>query len=356
MNRKLMDGVLRRRLRRSLLRTGMTGAAALLIAMGILALSCAAAGYDAAGTFRQFFLGPVESSYEIGEVLLECVPLLFTGTAVCIMNRCGQFNMFVEGGFFLGAFVAGVLAPALPAGMPMIPVLCLLAAALVCGALGYIPAKMKASLGVDEFVSSLMLNYIVFWVVMYLLHEVFGDPDAVNKTRYLEDYMKLPFLDESIRLSGNLLIAAGACLLGGLFLFRTKWGYTIRMTGDNPRFAGYSGLRSGQAVVYSQVIGAMTAGFGGAAFLLGSYYRFEWTALPNYGFDGFVVAIIAGNNPFYVPFAALFLSYLRVGALQTARMGSVPNELIYVIQAVMIILFGAKTFGDMLKRRGGKKV
>ena len=69
-----------------------------------------------------------------------------------------------------------------------------------------------------------------------------------------------------------------------------------------------------------------------------------------------VVAIIAGNNPFYVPFAALFLSYLRVGALQTARMGSVPNELIYVIQAVMIILFGAKTFGDMLKRRGGKKV
>ena len=102
MNRKLMDGIRRRRLWRSLLRTGMTGAAALLIAMGILALSCAATGYDAAGTFRQFFLGPVESPYEIGEVLLECVPLLFTGTAVCIMNRCGQFNMFVEGGFFWG--------------------------------------------------------------------------------------------------------------------------------------------------------------------------------------------------------------------------------------------------------------
>lgn len=352
---KLTANIRRRELGGSLLRVGVTGAIAVAIAMAILALSCTATGYSVPDTFRQFFLGPVESSYELGEVLLECVPLLFTGTAVCIMNRCGQFNMFVEGAFFLGAFAAGVLAPMLPAGMPLIPFFCLIAAALVCGALGYIPAKMKQKLGVDEFVTSLMLNYIVFWVVMFLLHEVWGDPDTVNKTRYLEDFMKLPFLNEDIRLSSNLLIAVGVCLLGGLFLFRTKWGYTIRMTGDNPKFAEYSGLKNGRSVVYSQVIGAMIAGFGGAAFLLGSYYRFEWTALPNYGFDGFVVAIIAGNNPLYVPFASLFLAYLRVGALQTARMGSVPNELIYVIQAVIIILFGAKTFGEMLKRRGGKK-
>lgn len=352
---KLTANIRRRELGGSLLRVGGTGAIAVAIAMAILALSCTATGYSVPDTFRQFFLGPVESSYELGEVLLECVPLLFTGTAVCIMNRCGQFNMFVEGAFFLGAFAAGVLAPMLPAGMPLIPFFCLIAAALVCGALGYIPAKMKQKLGVDEFVTSLMLNYIVFWVVMFLLHEVWGDPDTVNKTRYLEEFMKLPFLNEDIRLSSNLLIAVGVCLLGGLFLFRTKWGYTIRMTGDNPKFAEYSGLKNGRAVVYSQVIGAMIAGFGGAAFLLGSYYRFEWTALPNYGFDGFVVAIIAGNNPLYVPFASLFLAYLRVGALQTARMGSVPNELIYVIQAVIIILFGAKTFGEMLKRRGGKK-
>ena len=352
---KLTTNTWQRNLGDSLLRTAITGAIALTIAMAILAISCSATGYDIPSTFRQFFLGPVESAYEIGEILLECVPLLFTGTAVCIMNRCGQFNMFVEGSFFLGAFVAGVLAPMLPAGMPFIPLVCLLAAILICGAFGYIPAKMKSKLGVDEFVTSLMLNYIVFWVVMYLLHEVFGDPDTVNKTRYLEDFMKLPFLNEDMRLSSSLLIALAVCLLGGLVLFRTKWGYTIRMTGDNPKFAAYSGLKNQKAVVYSQIMGAMIAGFGGAAFLLGNYYRFEWTALPNYGFDGFVVAIIAGNNPLSVPFAALFLAYLRVGALQTARMGSVPNELIYVIQAVIIILFGAKTFGQMLKRRGGKK-
>ncbi len=352
---KLETNTWYRKLGSSVLRTGITGAIAVAAAMVILALSCMATGGNVGETFRQFFLGPVESAYEIGEILLECVPLLFTSTAVCIMNRCGQFNMFVEGGFFLGAFVAGVLAPMLPGRMPAVPLLCMLAAALIAGAFGYIPAKMKSKLGVDEFVTSLMLNYIVFWVVMFLLHETFGDPDTVNKTRYLEEYMKLPYLNEDIRLSGNFLIALGTSLLGGLFLFRTKWGYTIRMTGDNPKFAGYSGLKSEKAITYSQIIGAMIAGFGGAAFLLGSYYRFEWTALPNYGFDGFVVAIIVGNNPFYVPLAALFLAYLRVGALQTARMGALPNELIYVIQALVIILFGAKGFARRLKKRGGTK-
>lgn len=74
---------------------------------------------------------------------------------------------------------------------------------------------------------------------------------------------------------------------------------------------------------------------------------------PFVGFDGFVVAIIAGNNPFYLPFAALFLGYLRSGALQMSRVGVLPNELIYVIQAIIIIIFGAKTFISMVKKRRG---
>lgn len=98
---------------------------------------------------------------------------------------------------------------------------------------------------------------------------------------------------------------------------------------------------------------AFHAATGGAALLLGNYYRFAWTALPNYGFDGFVVAIIAGNNPFYLPFAALFLGYLRSGTLQMSRVGVLPNELIYVIQAIIIIIFGAKTFISMVKKRRG---
>ena len=126
------------------------------------------------------------------------------------------------------------------------------------------------------------------------------------------------------------------------------------MTGDNPNFAVYSGIKAQSYVTSSQVIGSALAGMGGASFLLGNYYRFQWASLPNYGFDGFVIASIAGNNPYAVPLAALFLGYLRVGALQVSRLGDIPNEVIYVIQAIIIILFGAQfVLGKM--KKGGKK-
>lgn len=325
--------------------------ASLAVAAAVLTAACLLLGYGVAETLTTFFLGPFESGYELAEIAREMVPLIFTGAAVAVMIRCGQFNMFVEGAFFAGAFAAGVLAPMLPAGVPLIPLLCIVAAAALTGMVGYVPAKMKAALGINEFVSSLMLNYIVFWVCIYLLHGPFGDPEYVNATRYLEDPMRLPFLSEDLALSSNIVIALAVAALLGLFLFRTKWGYEMRMTGDNRSFAEYSGINAKRAIVSSQVLGAALAGAGGATFLLGNYYRFTWTSLPNYGFDGFVIAIIAGYDPRFVPFAALFIAYLRVGALQTARMGTLPNEIIYVIQALIIILFGARMIAKRLKRR-----
>ena len=287
-----------------------------------------------------FFLSPFQDAYSLSYVVTQAVPLIFTGTAVCIMTRCKQFNMFVEGAFFLGAFAAAWMAPALPFPPVLLPLFCMIAAAVISGIVGYIPAKLKAGLGVNEFVSSLMLNFIVLWVVLYLLYHVVVS-DEIYKTPLLEENMKLPFLDYDNDLSSSILFALGIAVLGGIFLFKTKWGYRIRMTGDNPAFAEYVGIRTERPVVYSQVIGAGVAGFGGAAFFLGNYYRFDWEALPQYGFDGFVIAIMANNNPFLVPIASLFLAYLRVGALNMARLGDVPNDVIYMIQAIIIILFGA---------------
>jgi len=329
-------------------------ALAVAVAAIVLAGACILMEGDLAEVMTAFFLGPVEDEYAIAEILREMVPLIFTGVAVSLMVRCGQFNMFVEGAFFGGAFIAGVLAPVLGEHFLVTPILAIIAAAVTMGAVGYIPAKMKSSLGVNEFVSSLMLNYIVYWVVMYLIHGVAADPDYPNATMYLEDLMRLPFLNEDTELSSNLIIAIVTAVASGLFLFKSKWGYALRMTGDNASFAVYSGIRAKRYVTASQVIGASLAGMGGASFLLGNYYRFQWASLPNYGFDGFVIASIAGNNPYAVPLAALFLGYLRVGALQVSRLGDIPNEVIYVIQAIIIILFGAQ-FVLSRKKKGGKK-
>lgn len=325
-----------------LIKTAVAFAVAILASVVVILISSDSPGENIA----VFFLSPFGDAYSLSYIVTQAVPLIFTGTAVCIMTRCGQFNMFVEGAFYLGAFVSAWLAPALQLPFFLLPLFCMLVSAAISGTVGYLPAKLKAKLGVNEFVSSLMLNFIVLWVVLYLLHHVVVS-DEIYKTPLLEDHMKLPFLDYDNDLSSSILFALAAAVLGGIFLFRTKWGYRIRMTGDNPVFAEYVGIRTKSAVVYSQVIGAGVAGFGGAAFFLGNYYRFDWEALPQYGFDGFVIAIMANNNPFLVPLASFFLAYLRVGAMNMARLGDVPNDVIYIIQAIIIILFGATA---LLKR------
>jgi len=325
-------------------------AISLLFAIVIIAISCKGE-YEA---IKVFLLAPFEDSYAFCCILKEAIPLMFTGVAVCIMTRAGQFNMFVEGGFFVGAFVAAVLAPELSyEGCTIfVPILCVLIGTVVAMVIGYIPAKLKSGLGVDEFVSSLMLNYIVLWIVLYLINNVWGDPDMTNVTKYLEDYARLPYLSEDNELSSGFLIAILVCVIGALFLYKTKFGYEIRLTGNNQKFAEYSGIKTSKVVTYSQVIGSGLAGLGGGVFLLGNYYRFSWKSLPNYGFDGFVIAIMTNNNPIFVPLASLFIAYLRAGAHEMSRQTSVQNEVVYIIQGMIIILFGAKFLVDLkLKKR-----
>ena len=327
----------------------------LLISMGLAVAVIIAASDEPLEAIRVFFLEPFSDSYNLSRILTESIPLMFTGTAVCLMARAGQFNMFVEGGFFLGAFVSAVLAPEIcPEGCSfLMPLVCILAGTLASVLVGYIPAKLKSSLGVDEFVCSLMLNYIVLWVVLYLVNNVWGDPYNTNVTKYLEDWMKLPFINRDDELSVGFLLAILAAVLGSVFLFRTKWGFALRLTGNNPSFAAYTGIKTERVVVYSQLIGSGLAGFGGGTYMLGNYYRFSWKSLPNYGFDGFVIAIMASNNPRFVPLASLFLAYLRVGAQQMALYTDVQNEVIYIIQGIIIILFGAKLLNERrpLKKR-----
>lgn len=305
---------------------------------------------------KVFITAPFSSDYTLGKVFTESVPLIFSGIAVCIIIRCGQFNMIGEGAFYIGGLMGAVVAINFPLPAIVLPVVAMLVAGTITGIIGYIPAKLKASLQVNEFVSSIMFNFILFWLGMYLLANTFLDPNYSDlATKLIPEGGKLPFLSFENDISTSLIVALIFALLAWVFLFKTKWGYAIRMTGENKNFATYSGIKSKSAIVYSQVIGAGISGFGGAAFVLGNYYRFNWKALPGYGFDGFIIAIIARNNPLLVPIAALFFGYLRTGAMEMARLTDVTSEVVFIIQAIMILLIGADAFLSSLKRRSIKK-
>ena len=113
---------------------------------------------------------------------------------------------------------------------------------------------------------------------------------------------------------------------------------------QNIEFARYSGINTDWTIVMSQVLGGFLVGMGGAIELLGMYRRFEWQTLPGYGWTGIIVAILARNNPFYVPLAALFLAYMRIGSDIMSRFTDMPNEFVAIIQGIIIILISASSF------------
>lgn len=331
-----------------------TTALAIIISLLITFIIILLVSKDPGKAIDSFLLGPLQSKRLIGSILTTAIPICFTGLAVSIMFQASMFNMGAEGSFFLGALAAAGTATAI--NLPGI--LGIIVPILVGGAIGAIvcaiPALLKAKWGASEMVSSLMLNYVILYLGLYILNGFMRDKDFGALASYpLPENSKLPRIIQGTSLHAGVFILILLIILSYLVIFKTSIGMKIRMLGKNQEFAKYSGIKVGGVIILSQLIGGMIAGIGGSVEIMGMYGRFQWTSLPGYGWDGIILAILARNKPQFIPVAALFLSYLRVGASAMASNADVPKELIIVIQALMIMLV---TAGALLKRLKQKVV
>ena len=268
--------------------------------------------------------GPLKSKRNMGNVIEAMVPLIFTGTGVCIMFSANQINLATEGGFHLGGLVAAAVALkfGLPAGLSPIVAICLaaVAGAVFCT----IPAVMKIKTGSPELVSSLMINYLSLWFCTFILMYTLQDPSVGSASYKLPAESELPTIIKGTNIHVGLLLALLVAVLGYVFLFKTRTGYELRLTGENESFARYSGINIVKVVLISQMVGGIIAGMGGGVELLSPIYsRFSWTALLGYGWDAIIICTLAKKNPLYTPLAALFLAYLRTGASKTEDRKSV---------------------------------
>ncbi len=322
-------------------RTGLVILISLLIAMVIILLVSEEPGE----AMKLFLIGPLDSLRHIGNVLEMMVPLLFTGLAVSVMFSASQFNLGAEGAFFFGAIGAAFIAVNWNLPPVIHPTVAILWGGLIGSIFCGIPGLLKVKWGSSELVSSLMFNYIAYFFGLYLINYFLRDVNAgaMVSHRFVETSKLIKIIPKT-RVHFGILIAAVMVVITAIFLFRTRWGYRIRVIGTNIRFARYSGINTDRAIILSQVIGGFIAGMGGSIELLGMYRRFEWQYLPGYGWTGVIVAILARNNPVYVPVAAFFLAYMRIGADIMSRSTDMPNEFVAIIQGIIIILIAATSF------------
>lgn len=332
-------------MRKSLKFEIIRGAAAILVALAVAMVFIFIISDVPFQALYNLIVAPFTRMRYIWIILERMIPIIFTGLATCVMFNANQFNLAGEGAVFFGGLVAGACAIYLRLPPVLHAAACIAAAMLVCGLTMLIPALLKTKLGASEMVSSLMLNYILLQLGVYILSYHLADrtQGATMSHKFLDTAI-IPTLVPKTNLSWGIVIALVATVLVSIFMYRTRWGYAIRMIGINQSFSKYSGMKVAATVVMCQVVGGMLAGMGGAVEILGYYDRFKWRQLPGYGWDGITIAILAKNTPIFIPLAAFFMAYLRRGCDLMQLNTDVPAEMLSIIQAVIFLFFAAEQF------------
>lgn len=268
-------------------------------------------------------------------------PLIFTGLSAAVAFRAGLFSIGQAGQMALGAAFAAWLGTRLSAPGILHPLLALAAAALAGGLWGLIPGLLKVRIGVNEILSTFLMNSIAFYLI-----------GAIPMRRYIAESARLAPLAEGTKLNSGFFLALAALVFVFLFLFRSSGGFAVRMSGQAPAFAKNAGIRPARAVSVAMLISGALAGLGGGVEILGVHYHFVTNFSAVDQFDGLVVALLGSAHPIGVFFAAVFLGGVRLGSLNgLAIEAGIPRELGGAMIAVMVIFMCAEKLYQPLVER-----
>lgn len=331
-----------------ILRTGVSMVIATLVAFIIILL----VSETPLESIKIFITGPFTSGRYLGNIVEVAIPLMFSGLAMAVLFQTSLFNLGAEGIFFLSGALGSLVAIWVPLPKFIHPLAAILVGGIAGVAVMLIPGILKAKFGASELVTSLMLNNILLGLGLYILNNVMRDPAVSSLVSFkFAETSLFSKLIPGTKVHTGLLIVIGAVILVYIFLYKSKWGYELRMTGINIEFAKYSGIHVVKVIILAHMVAGFLAGMGGVIENLGMHKRFEWSSLPGYGFDGAMIAMLAGNNPFGVVGAALFVAYLRIGADLVNRFSDIPTEMISILQCVIILLISAERFLHKYKQK-----
>ena len=375
-------------------------ALSLMIALILGMIPMLVQGINPLTGYRDMILLAFGSPYGISETIMKAIPLMLAGLGVALAFRMLVWNIGAEGQLYMGAFASCLVAytwPDLPAWI-LLPAM--IVAGFVGGALwGAIPGTLKAFLGVNEIITSLMLNYIAIQWVSYLVIGPWQDPTSLGfpRTTRLSEGATLPVITGAWYLPTVVaLVVVGAVLshwivrradhtgervklaagfvllttlsLGGIYfldgrrvhlgfvlglaaaavlsvlLSRTRWGYEVRVIGENARAAQHAGMSLKRNIVLVMMISGGMAGLAGMSEIAGNLHLIKRMFSPGYGYTAIIVAWLAKLNPWGVILVSLLLGGLYRGS---DAIPGAPKALGMMLQAVIFfVLIG----GEVLVR------
>jgi len=311
-------------------------AAAFIVSAALITIAGADVGKAALAAFKGAF-GSLKS---FAETLLQSTPILLTGLAVTVAFRARLFNIGAEGQFLAGAmgavWVSLAFGDALPSGL-LIP-LTMLGALATGGLWGGIPGLLRARYGTSEIIVTVMMNFVIYFLLAFLLGDVWRDPSSFFlQTPRMPEAAHLPKLIAGTRLHLGFIVALAAAALVYVLLWRTALGYEIRAVGINATAATYKGIDVAKITVLVMALSGAIAGLSGAIEIPGLHQRLTLDTSTGVGFTGIIIAMLGRLHPLGVVLAAFFFgaSVTGTSAMQIAT--GVPVAINQAIQGIILI-------------------
>lgn len=297
----------------------------------------------------------------LAKTLVYATPLIFASLAVMVSFKAGLFNIGVQGQMIVGGIGATIVGVYFGGIFNNIYV-ALFVSALFGFLWAGIAGILKAAFGINEVISTIMLNYIILPFQNFLLAGPMKDPGSSN-TQSLpvsESVRLTTFFQDTTKqsLNSGFIIAIILCVALYFFFKKTTLGYKIKAVGYNPTSSENAGINPKLIAFITMGIAGAIAGLGGAERVLGGSTKYIYTDLimGNFGFDALAVALLGKNNPFGIIFASIFYAALEIGG-QTLQIDyKLDKEIVYIIQALIIIFVAAENaFKYFINKKKGSK-
>jgi ABC-type uncharacterized transport system permease subunit len=310
----------------------------------------AAMGFNVPKAYATILFTSFRTPNGFVQTLLKFVPLLLQALAFTVPLTAGKFNIGGEGQLIVGAIGAtavGILFADLPSPL-LLPMLIL--AGILFGAFwAAIPAWLLYRFGINEILTTVLMNFVSFSLIDYVATEIWRDPMAGHPTTLpIGAGGELPLLVARPPLNAGIILAVFVAIVVYVYTNRTAAGYELVATGANPRASMVYGINVRQMFLLSLILGGALAGLSGAIEVAGIQHRLIEGLQSNYLLLGIIIGLIAKGNNLAVPFVAFFIAVLEVGASAMQRTMMIPVEMVFIVEALVLLFV---LLSDVVRRR-----
>jgi len=310
----------------------------------------AAMGFNVPKAYATILFTSFRTPNGFVQTLLKFVPLLLQALAFTVPLAAGKFNIGGEGQLIVGAIGAtavGILFADLP---PLLLLPMLILAGILFGAFwAAIPAWLLYRFGINEILTTVLMNFVSFSLIDYVATEIWRDPMAGHPTTLpIGAGGELPLLIARPPLNAGIILAVFVAIVVYVYTNRTAAGYELVATGANPRASMVYGINVRKMFLLSLILGGALAGLSGTIEVAGIQHRLIEGLQSNYLQLGIIIGLIAKGNNLAVPFVAFFIAVLEVGASAMQRTMMIPVEMVFIVEALVLLFV---LLSDVVRRR-----